>query len=314
MSPYFKDDNGRKGVLLMAKFKIFTDSCSDLSTEVRKQYDIEYVYMGVVVDGEEKRADLDWVDYKPEEFYGWLKEGKHVKTTQVSVPEFLEKFRPALKEGFDIIYIGCSSKLSGSVSTCETLVKPQLLEEFPDRKIFAIDSLNASCSEGLIAMEASKMRKAGKDVDEVANWIEENKLCFNFFATVDTLTYLKNAGRIKGAKAFFGNIMGVKPIFISDALGNNFVIKKAKGTKNSLEELIAGLKDAFLKEKGAEVIIGQGMAQDRAEYIKEKLKAELDIEPRITWIGPIVGTTCGPGVIAVYCLGKEVTRYEGDGK
>ena len=98
----------------MGKFKIFTDSCSDLSTETRKQYDIDYVHMGIVVDGEEKRADLDWVDYKPEEFYGWLKDGKHVKTTQVSVPEFLENFRPALKEGYDIIYIGCSSKLSGS--------------------------------------------------------------------------------------------------------------------------------------------------------------------------------------------------------
>ena len=298
----------------MAKFKIFTDSCSDLSTEIRKQYDIEYVHMGIVVDGEEKRADLDWVDYRPEEFYGWLKEGKHVKTTQVSVPEFIDNFRPALKEGYDIIYIGCSSKLSGSVSTCETLVKLQLSEEFPDRRIYAIDSLNASASEGLIAIEASKLRAAGKSAEEVVQWVEENKLCFNFFATVDTLTYLKNAGRIKGAKAFFGNIMGVKPIFISDALGNNFVIKKAKGTKNSLEELINGLKEAYMQEKGAEVFIGQGLAQDRAEIIKERLKAELNIEAKITWIGPIVGTTCGPGVIAVYCLGKEVTRYEGDGK
>ena len=70
----------------MEKFKIFTDSCSDLSTEVRKQYGIEYLHMGIVVDGVEKRADLDWVDYTPEEFYGWLKAGKSVKTTQVSVP------------------------------------------------------------------------------------------------------------------------------------------------------------------------------------------------------------------------------------
>ena len=298
----------------MAKFKIFTDSCSDLGTTDRKKYDLEYVHMGIVVDGEEKRADLDWIDYTPEEFYGWLKEGKHVKTTQVSVPEFINNFRPALKEGYDIIYIGCSSKLSGSVSTCETLVKLQLSEEFPDRRIYAIDSLNASASEGLIAIEASKLRAAGKSAEEVVQWVEENKLCFNFFATVDTLTYLKNAGRIKGAKAFFGNIMGVKPIFISDAQGNNFVIKKAKGTKNSLEELINGLKETYMQEKGAEVFICQGLAQERAEIIKERLKADLNIEAKITWIGPIVGTTCGPGVIAVYCLGKEVTRYEGDGK
>ena len=242
----------------MAKFKIFTDSCSDLSTETRKKFDIEYVHMGIVVDGEEKRADLDWVDYTPEEFYGWLKDGKHVKTTQVSVPEFLDCFRPALKEGFDVLYIGCSSKLSGSVSTCQTLVIPQLLEEFPDRKVIAIDSLLASGVEGMLTIKASKLRAEGKSLDEVAAWCEENKKYFNQFATVDTLTYLKAAGRIKGAKAFFGNIMGVKPVFISDAEGNNAVVKKVKGTKNSLEELINGVKETIEKDKWDEVFIGQG--------------------------------------------------------
>ena len=295
----------------MAKFKIFTDSCSDLSTEARKQYDIEYCHMGIVVDGEEKPADLDWVEYSPEQFYGWLKEGRHVKTTQVSVTEFLDCFRPALKEGFDILYIGCSSKLSGSVNTCEVLVKPQLLEEFPDRKIIVIDSITASGAEGLLSMRASDLRKEGKTIEEVAGWVFDHRNNFNQFATVDTLTYLKAAGRIKGAKAFFGNIMGVKPVFISDAVGNNSVVKKVKGTKNSLEELINGVKEVIEINECNEVIIGQGMAQERAEYIKKRLEDELNIHATITWIGPIVGTTCGPGVIATFCYGKEVTFVEG---
>ena len=298
----------------MAKFKIFTDSCSDLGTTDRKKYDIEYVHMGLVVDGEEKRADLDWIDYTPEEFYGWLKAGKKVKTTQVSLPEFLDNFRAVLKEGYDVLYIGCSSALSGSVNTCEVLAKPQLLEEFPDRKIIVVDSLLGSCGEGMLAIRASLLRGEGKSLEEVAAWCEENKKYFNQFATVDTLNYLKAAGRIKGAKAFFGNIMGVKPIIISDAHGNNFAVKKAKGTKNSLEELIQGVKDTLIKEQWNVVFIGQGAVRDRAELIKERLEAELPgIEAHIVWIGPIVGTTCGPGVIATFCFGKEVTRYEGDG-
>lgn len=173
----------------MAKFKIFTDSCCDLSTEVRKKYDIEYAHMGVVLDGKDLPADLDWELYKPEEFYGWLKSGRKVKTTQVFVPEFFDRFRPVLEQGFDILYIACSSKLSGSFGTCQTLVIPQLKEEFPDRKIIAIDSLNASCSQGMIAIKASLLREEGKSMEEVANWVEENKLRFHFFATVDTLTY-----------------------------------------------------------------------------------------------------------------------------
>ena len=159
-------------------------------------------------------------------------------------------------------------------------------------------------------MKASELRKEGKSLEEVVNWVEENKLKFNFFATVDTLNYLKAAGRIKGAKAFFGNIMGVKPIFISDARGNNAVIKKAKGTKNSLEELVNGIRESFVKGETSELFIGQGMAMDRAEIIKKKLKEEFNIEPQIFWIGPIVGTTCGPGIIATYCFGKEVTYFE----
>ena len=298
----------------MAKFKIFTDSCSDLSTETRKQYDIEYVHMGIVVDGEEKRADLDWKDYTPEEFYGWLKEGKKVKTTQVSLEEFLDCFRPVMKAGYDVLYIGCSSALSGSVNTCEVLVRQQLLEEFPERKLIVVDSLLASGVEGLITIKASELRSEGNSLEQVAAWVEDNKKYYNQFATVDTLNYLKAAGRIKGAKAFFGNIMGVKPIFISDAKGNNAVIKKAKGTKNSLEELINGVKETIDVKKCNKVVIGQGMAQERAEYIKKRLEEELNIEATITWIGPIVGTTCGPGVIATFCFGKEVTYFEGADK
>lgn len=295
----------------MAKFKIFTDSCSDLSTEARKEHDIQYCHMGIVVDGVEKPADLDWVEYSPEEFYGWLKEGKHVKTTQVSVTEFLDCFRPALKEGYDILYIACSSRLSGSVNTCEVLVKPQLLEEFPDRKVIAIDSITASCAEGMLTLKASQLRDEGKSIEEVADWVMAHRNNYNQFATVDTLTYLKAAGRIKGAKAFFGNIMGVKPVFISDAVGNNSVVKKVKGTKNSLEELINGVKEVIEINECNEVFIGQGMAQERAEYIKKRLEDELNVHATITWIGPIVGTTCGPGVIATFCFGKEVTFVEG---
>ena len=298
----------------MAKFKIFTDSCSDLGTTDRKKYDLEYVHMGIVVDGEEKRADLDWIDYTPEEFYGWLKAGKKIKTTQVSLPEFIDCFSAVMKEGYDVLYIGCSSKLSGSVNTCEVLAKQQLLEEFPDRKLIVVDALLGSVAEGMLAIRASMLRAEGKSLEEVAAWCEENKKYFNMFATVDTLSYLKAAGRIKGAKAFIGNIMGVKPIFISDAHGNNFTIKKVKGTKQSLEELVQGVKDTCYKEQWNTVFIGQGFVMDRAEIVKQRLEAEMPgLDVHIVWIGPIVGTSCGPGVIATFCFGKEVTRYEGDG-
>ena len=295
----------------MAKYQIFTDSSCDLSTELRKANNIEYFYFGLVVDGVEYKADLDWQEYTQEEFYGWLSAGKKVKTTQVSMEEVLLKVRPYFEKGIDIIYIGCSSALTGSMNLFE-LAKQQLMEEFPDRKMIGVDSLAAACTLGMMVLDASKEQKKGLSIEELQQWVLDNRFFYNQFATVDTLTYLKAAGRIKGAAAFFGNIMGVKPIFISDRKGNNLTINKVKGTKASLNELFEDVKAAMVPGVTEEIFIGQGMAQDRAELLKKKVEDELHIKATVQWIGPIVGTTCGPGVIATFCKGKEVTRYEGD--
>ena len=298
-------------VKIMAKYQIFTDSSCDLSTELRKANNIEYFYFGLVVDGVEYKADLDWQEYTQEEFYGWLSSGKKVKTTQVSMEEVLLKVRPYFEKGIDIIYIGCSSALTGSMNLFE-LAKQQLMEEFPDRKMIGVDSLAAACTLGMMVLDASKEQKKGLSIEELQQWVLDNRFFYNQFATVDTLTYLKAAGRIKGAAAFFGNIMGVKPIFISDRKGNNLTINKVKGTKASLNELFEDVKAAMVPGVTEEIFIGQGMAQDRAELLKKRVEDELHIKATVQWIGPIVGTTCGPGVIATFCKGKEVTRYEGD--
>ena len=298
-------------VNIMAKYQIFTDSSCDLDTELRKANNIEYFYFGLVVDGVEYKADLDWQEYTQEEFYGWLSAGKKVKTTQVSMEEVLLKVRPYFEKGIDIIYIGCSSALTGSMNLFE-LAKQQLMEEFPDRKMIGVDSLAAACTLGMMVLDAAKEQKKGLSIDELQQWVLDNRFFYNQFATVDTLTYLKAAGRIKGAAAFFGNIMGVKPIFISDRKGNNLTINKVKGTKASLNELFEDVKAAMVPGVTEEIFIGQGMAQDRAELLKKRVEDELHIKATVQWIGPIVGTTCGPGVIATFCKGKEVTRYEGD--
>ena len=296
----------------MAKYQIFTDSSCDLSPKLRKANGIEFFYFGLVVDGVEYRADLDWKDYSPEEFYGWLSQGKKIKTTQVSMEEVLTRVRPYFEKGIDVIYIGCSGALTGSMNLFE-LAKQQLMEEFPKARMIGVDSLAASCTLGMMVLDAAKKQKEGLSIEQLQQWVLDNRFFYNQFATVDTLTYLKEAGRIKGTAAFFGNILGVKPIFISDRKGNNLTVNKVKGTKASLNELFEGVKNAFVPGETTEVFIGQGMAMDRAESLKKRIEDELKVKVTIEWIGPIVGTTCGPGIIATFCRGKEVTRYEGDG-
>ena len=226
--------------------------------------------------------------------------------------EVMNKVRPYFEKGIDVIYIGCSSALTGSMNLFE-LAKKELLEEFPDRKMIGVDSLTAACTLGMLVVDAARQQQAGASIEELEKWVYDNRFFYNQFATVDTLSYLKAAGRIKGTAAFFGNIIGVKPIFISDRKGNNFTINKVKGTKASLNELFEGVKNAFVPGETKEIYVGHGNVIDRAELLKKRIEEELKVPVRIEVIGPIVGTTCGPGVIATFCRGKEVTRYEGDG-
>ena len=296
----------------MAKYQIFTDSSCDLSTELRKENGLEYFYFGLVVDGVEYRADLDWKDYSQEEFYGWLKEGKKVKTTQVSMEEVMKRVRPLFEQGIDVIYLACSGKLTGSMNLF-MLAREQLLEEFPERKMIGVETLTASCALGMLAIDAAKKQKEGLSIEELEKWVLEERCKYNFFATVDTLTYLKESGRITGAKAFFGNILGKKPIFISARDGTNLTIGTVRGTKASLAAIFDGIKGVVVPGYTEEIWIGQGMAMERAEGLKKRVEDELHIKCSIQWIGPIVGTSCGPGIIATFARGKEVTRYEGDG-
>ena len=296
----------------MAQYQIFTDSSSDLTPELRKQYNLEYFYFGLVVDGVEKRADLDWKDYSVEDFYGWLKQGKKVKTTQVSLEEVLNKVRPYFVKGIDIIYFACSCKLTGSMNLF-MLAREQLLEEFPERKMIGVETLTASMALGIFAMDAAKKQQEGLSIEELEKWALERRYFYNFFATVDTLSYLRASGRIKGTAAFFGNIIGVKPIFISARDGNNLTIEKVKGTKASLNAIFEGAKSVMTEDTDV-IYIGQGDCMERALGLKQRVEDELKVRCEIIPIGPIVGTSCGPGIIATFLRGKEVTRFEGDGK
>ena len=297
----------------MAKFQILTDSCSDLPREDREEYGIDYCRMNVVIDGEERVADLDWPEFKPEDLYGWLSAGRHLKTTQVPITEFINRLTPYLEKGMDVIYIACTSKCSGSINVFE-IAKEQLLEQFPNRKIVGIDSLNACFGEGLLTILASIKQREGASFEEVVEYTLGMRNQIVQFATVETLSFLKASGRIKATKAIMGNLLHKKPIFISDAHGDNYTLGTVTGTKNADAELVKGAIERIQKEKLPIVYIGQGMAQERAARIKERLEEAIPgIDCRIRWIGPIIGVSCGPGVLAIFAVGKEVTCFAGDG-
>lgn len=291
----------------MSKYVIVTDSTSDLSLELRKEYDIDYVQMLINLEGKELPASLDWDVFSPKELYDWLREGRRITTAQVPVQSFLNCFEKYLSLGQDVLYIACSSALSGSGNCARNLIE-DLVEKYPENKVVVVDSLISCMGQGILCIEAAKNRANGMSIEDNKKWLLENRLKANQICSIETLEYLARVGRVKASKAFFGNLFGVKPILISDAKGNNFAFKKVKGRKASLDFIIQYAKETIVNSENQVVYVAHGDDLQTAEFVAGEVRKEIKCKDVVICpLGPIVGTSCGPGTVAIYYLGQEVT-------
>lgn len=290
----------------MKDFVILTDSTCDLDKELRKQYNIDYAPMNYIIDDVEYVASLDWTSHSSKEYYNLMRDGKRSFTTQVPQNVYYDKFKAAIDDGKDVLYISCSSALSGSINIAVTVAK-ELNKEYPDAKIYCIDSLISSLGQGHLAITAAKMRNDGASIEEVAEHIKAIRLNINQFGTVATMEYLKRAGRVKASKAFFGNLFGIKPIIISDIVGQNYAYKKVKGTVAARKDMAQSIVDAA-DGNYENLYISHADCLDDAISLKDEILALAPFKNVIVGvIGPIVGASVGPGTVIAFCYGKEVT-------
>ena len=297
----------------MRKVKIITDSCADLNVDQLQKYNIAFAKMSTSCDGVESVASLTWTENEAHELYNKMRDGKRIITAQVSVEEFQRVFEEYLKQNMDIVYIGCSSKQSGSVNTGFVTAK-KLMEKYEGSTIICIDSLNASMGEGMLAIEAAKLANDGASATEIEAHILSIRKKVNQYVTVHSLDALKRAGRVKGSAAFFGNLMGVKPIIIADANGDQAAYKKAKGRQKSFEEIVALLKASMIEpEKQVVYLTHADCAKEEIDGLVALIKQEipcLDVE--VGYIGPIIGASIGPDAVGIWGFGQEVTYKIGD--
>lgn len=289
----------------MARFDVITDSTADLPLALRQQYDIDYFPMQFSTSEKEYIASLDWEQIGSHDFYESMRNGVKYKTVQVPVTTFTERLKKSLSAGKDVIYIACSSALSGSVKTAY-IVRDELKSEFPDRKVICIDSLISGMSQGMLAIECAKLRDQDKTVDECEEYIEDKKFFYNQCSTTETLSYLKEAGRVTASSAFFGNLFAVKPIIISDTKGQNLAYKKVKGRKSSFTEIAEHVSKYIVSPEKQTIWIGHADCPEDADELETVIKSKLPeatIEKYV--IGPIVGVSVGPGTLIVNYRGKS---------
>lgn len=293
----------------MRPVKIVTDSCSDLPKVLREKYDIDYVKMNTVRNSKETPASLDWEYFSPKELYDVIRGGERVTTTMVPPSEFDKYFSAELEKGNDIVYIACAEKMTGSVNVGKVEAE-KLLAGYPGATICCIDSLNACMGEGLVAIMAAELRNQGKSAKEIEAAILPVRNNVNQFVTVHNLNALKAAGRVKASSAFFGNLLGVKPILISDKNGDNVALKKVKGRLNSIEEIVNLTADGILEPENQFIYVLHSDAPEEADEIVKMLGEKIPgCKIETGYIGPIIGASIGADALAIFCWGKSCERF-----
>ena len=286
----------------MNKYVIVTDSSSDLTSDIINDPEVVYLQLDVLMDGEASKANCD-VDIK--DFYAKLRAKKNATTSAVNIDKFIETFEKYLADGYDVLYLGFSSGLSGTFNAGFVAAK-ELSEKYPERKVFAVDTLAASLGEGLLVYYAFKMKQDGADIESVRDYVEENKLKLCHWFTVDDLFFLKRGGRINAATAIVGSMLSIKPVLHVDNKGRLISVSKARGRKAALDALFDKMKETAIEPEKQVVFISHGDSEEDAKYLADRIKTELGSpEVVISYVGPVIGAHSGPGTIALFYLGCE---------
>ncbi len=289
----------------MQNYVIITDSTADLPKAVIDELGVTVIPLQYIINGETFTDIAEEGDAPIKALYQKMRDGATSTTSQITLQTFLDTFSEILKEGKDILYVGFSSGLSGTVGQA-MLASKELKEEFPDRKVVVVDTLAASLGEGMLVYYAAKMKSEGKSLEEVAQWVESNKLRLAHWFTVDDLVYLKRGGRVSPAVAVIGGLLGIKPVMHVDDEGHLTPVTKVRGRKASLDELVKRAGETIEDAQSQTVFICHGDCIEDAEYLSKRAKEELGVkEVIIGYTGPVIGSHSGPGTIALFTLNKN---------
>lgn len=289
-------------------FEIVTDSSCNLVEDMIDDFGLHILPLTFMVDGEDKvyQSYLKGERTNLKQFYTMMREGKVFKTSLPNLADAESLFREILAEGKDILYLGFSSGLSGTYQAIELLTK-QLQEEYPNQKIFSVDTLAASGGQGLLIWYAVQHARAGESIEQVRDWVEENKLHLAHWFTVDDLMFLFRGGRVSKTAAWAGTLLNIKPVLHVDDEGHLIPMEKVRGRKKSLNALVDHMASSANKPISDQMVfITHGDCADDAEYVASLVKERFGVRKVvINYVDPVIGAHSGPGTMALFFLADK---------
>ena len=287
----------------MSDFVIVTDSSADLSAEMVAELGLEVLPLSFTVQGKTYHNYPDGREMDLNAFYRMLREGEMATTSAVNVAEYTAMLEPLLQAGKDVLVLAFSSGLSTTYQSSVIAVN-ELSEQYPDRKIYTVDTLCASMGQGLLVWLAAQERKRGQSIEAVRDWVEENKLRLCHWFTVDDLHFLKRGGRISAATAVVGTMLSIKPVLHVDDEGHLISMGKARGRGASLTALVDHMEQTVTDVDT--VFISHGDCLADAEKVAADVRKRFGTrDVVINTIGPVIGAHAGPGTVALFFLGTK---------
>lgn len=280
--------------------KLFTDTDTDITPKVAKEYGYELISMPYSVDGKTIYPYVDFDEFDSKAFYDMLRGGVLPTTSAISEQRYVEYFEPHFKNGDDILYVHFSAAMTVTFDAMDKAVAT-LLEKYPERKFYSIDTKGITIGSYNIVREIGDLYLAGKSADEIVEWskTEIDKFATYFFA--DDLKFFRHSGRVSGLAAVMGTLVGIRPIITMNSEGKMVSVGKEKGRTKAMERLVA-LVEELGEDVGAHrIIIGHSDSLDIAEEVGQMLKEKLGNNLNIEYVevNPTAGSHCGPNGVGV---------------
>lgn len=294
--------------MALKQFILSCCSTADLSKEHFEARDISYICFHYELDGVQYPDDLGQ-SMPFDQFYQAMANGSDTKTSQVNADEYEAYFRKFLEEGYDILHLTLSSGISSTINSA-MIAKNTLQEEYPERKIYVLDSLGASSGYGLLMDQLADLRDKGKSIDQVFQYAEENKLKLNHWFFSTDLTFYIKGGRISKTAGAVGTLLNICPLLNMDNLGRLIPRYKIRTKKKVIAAIVEKMKeyaDQGVNYPG-KCYISQSACYEDARAVADMIEKDflhLNGKVEINSIGTVIGSHTGPGTVALFFWGKE---------
>lgn len=286
-------------------FTVFTDGCSNLPGRLLVDLDIRVLPCSYVLDGIPGTYDGDIDTFDTHGYYEKLRGGSVMKTSLLNTHLFMTHFQPELEAGRDVIYVGMSSGISGTIQAAR-IAAEELADEFPERTIRIVDSLGAGFGPGLLACRAADLRNEGKSASDAADILDQDVMHLLQYFTVDDLNFLKRTGRVSGATAAIGTVLNIKPLLWGDPTGHIVALKKCRGRRKAIDEIVELYRTRAIHPENQRIAISHGDCPEEAQLLANRVceicqPKELIICPH----EPFTGAHVGPGMLALFFFGEK---------